>query len=373
MSLTLLCGGDVSFSAHRGEIRHLVERQTESLASSMRAKLIRRVFHQPPPDTTCARPVERILLEDYGGSWQHSPASVYPMPQNPFEHLARRFHAADVAYANLETPLVANGRHIGSFCSDPMYASVMKDNGVDVVSIANNHIFDAGERGLSETMRVLEENGIDYVGGGMTIAEARRGRIVEVGGVSIGFLAYTALCNSLFMSLATRQQPGILPLFEPIVLDDIRAMRKRCDFLVVAPHFDLENTNAIAPYSIAVAHRMVDSGADLVLGSHGHVPKPIEVYKRRLIIYCLGNLVFPFSCANWGYSLLAEVTISVQGQIQKAKFHAVNGVGPHCGHPLAAEDQEGDALLTMVKSQSERRFRTRSALQSHCIEIGDFQ
>jgi len=73
----------------------------------------------------------------------------------------------------------------------------------------------------------------------------------------------------------------------------------------------------------AMTHKMVDQGADLIIGSHSHVPKPIEVYNGKLIIYSLGNLIFSFWSKTWGNNLAAEVILSNSGKYEDAKFYPI--------------------------------------------------
>lgn len=161
-------------------------------------------------------------------------------------------------------------------------------------------------------------------------------------------------------------------MFEPTVLEDIRVIKNKCDFLIVAPHFDIENTSKIHKNSIAIAHKMVNYGADLIIGSHGHVPKPIEVYNGKLIIYCLGNLIFPYSKKTWGDNLVAEVILSDSGKYERAKFYPINSKDKNCYSPYILENKEGDKLFSEVKSESKKIFRTSLLLGEHFLEIKNF-
>ena len=228
------------------------------------------------------------------------------------------------------------------------------------------------ERGFIETMNVLKDNNVRFVGGGVNIDEARHGEVIELGKLKLGFLGYTACCNCFFMGVAKCDQPGILPSFEPVVLDDIRAVKKKCDFLIVAPHFDIENTPKIHKNSIALARQMVDCGADLIIGSHGHVPKPIEVYDGKLIIYCLGNLVFTYSKKAWGSNLVVEVILSDSGKYENARFYPIDSGNKHCFSPCIMENKEGNKLLSEIKRNSEKLFKTPLLLDKHFLEIKNF-
>lgn len=374
MSIRIAMGGDVNFSRARGQIACLVKRKRPSLPARLWRKLGRRIPFLAMGDDSPADGISGILLPEYGGRWQNPDPETDPGDDLglPWREIGAFFRKADLGYVNLETPLSSTGRHVGSFCSPPGYAETLAQNNIRLVSIANNHAFDAGEAGLIDTMRALNEHQVRFVGGGMDIGAARAGEMVTVNGLRLGMLAYTATCNSFFISLAKRDQPGILPLYEPMVLEDITAMRNRCDFLLVAPHFDAENVSRVHRNSIAMARRMIDHGADLVIGSHSHVPKPVELYRGKLIIYSLGNLIFPYTARAWGDNLVAEISISGKGKLEKARFFPVQG-REACFSPRLRSDDQGDRLLERVCRLSRKKFGLPMELRDHFLEISDFR
>jgi len=107
----------------------------------------------------------------------------------PFSKISPILKNADITFVNLETSLAKNCRVVGSysFLSDPIFANSLSNAGVDVVSIANNHIFNAGEKGFLDTTKNLEEENIQYIGGGKTLKDARTPVIFDVKGTKIAF------------------------------------------------------------------------------------------------------------------------------------------------------------------------------------------
>jgi len=372
MAIRIAIGGDVSFSKHKGQIAGLIVREKGPIPIRLWRKLTKYLNSHSKGEYSPTIKIKKILLEEYGSFWKNPYKEIddFEDINIPFEKLGNFFKKTDIGYVNLETPLCSDGRHIGAFCSSPEYIHALRENNIKIVSIANNHSFDAGERGFIETINILKKNNIKYFGGGLNIEEARGGEIIEVKGVKLGFLGYTSICNSFFISLAKNNQPGILPLFEPIVLNDIRSLKKKCDFLVVAPHFDIENVSKIHRNSIDIAHKMVDCGADLIIGSHAHVPKPIETYNGKLIIYCLGNLIFLQK--TWGNSLVAQVTLSDSGKYENVEFYPINTKDMNCSSPYIMENQEGDRLLHNIKKESELIFKTPLVLDKHILKIHTF-
>ena len=120
---------------------------------------------------------------------------------------------------------------------------------------------------------------------------ARRPLIVPVRGLRIGLLAYTCLTTNADF-YATSDRPGVAPLARQYGEEDIAALRKQCDYLIVSVHWGIEGANFPTLDQVGLAHGMVDAGADVVWGHHAHVIQPVELYRDRIIGYSMGNLVF---------------------------------------------------------------------------------
>lgn len=389
MSIKITFGGDVAFSHHRGNIGGLVEICPDSnflcrgyRKLSRNLKTIKRYDaskgsknfykNQYLGNYTPAQKITNINLEEYGGKPWKTPlkeTKQFPNRNALFDHMGDIFKTADIGCVNLETPFSTNGRHLGALHSSPEYAQSLKNNNIILTSIANNHIFDSGENGFLETLKSLSQNGIHYFGGGMTIDEARAGKILEIKGLKLGFLAYTSLCNCSFISLAKKDQCGILPLYEPIVIEDIKALKTKCDFVIVAPHFDIENSSLVHKNSIEIAHTMIDSGADLIVGNHAHIPKPIEMYKGKLIIYCLGNLIFMIFSELWKHSLIAEISISDPHKIERARFYPITFNPNRNFLPHIIQNDEERSLLKNLQKSSWKKFKTKLTLNEHYLEV----
>jgi poly-gamma-glutamate synthesis protein (capsule biosynthesis protein) len=142
-----------------------------------------------------------------------------------------------------------------------------------------------GREGFEKTLEVLEGHGISYIGGARG-DEPPGGLVVERDGIRFGFLAYT---RGRF-----RPPPGVTvaKLKKKTVVDDIRALKDRCDHVVVSLHWGIENTYYPSPDQVRLAHALIDSGATLILGHHSHTIQGLERYKDGLIAYSLGNFQF---------------------------------------------------------------------------------
>ena len=202
-------------------------------------------------------------------------------------------------------------------CQPPEMAQIFTDCGFDALTIANNHMYDFGPGALLDTRALLQEKGIAVTGAGKDLAEARLPAIVECKGVKVGFLGYNSIIEfGGEAGIAGVNRPGVSPLrvktyleargphasprvwTEPhegdltMIVDDVKALRKRVDAVIVAFHWGSDwIPRVVSDYQVIAAHACIDAGADMIHGNHPHVPKGIEVYKDKAIFYCMGSLV----------------------------------------------------------------------------------
>ena len=171
----------------------------------------------------------------------------------------------------------------------------IKEMAFDVVSLANNHIWDLGEEGLKNTIRVLEENGILYCGAGSDIDEASKPAVIKKNGLSFAILAYCMYGNKYlgYVELAGKNKSGVNPLDIEKVIIDIKEAKKKYDRVIVMPHWGREYYFEPLTECIAMSKRMIKAGADAVLGSHTHQVQPLVFYKKKPICFSMGNFLFP--------------------------------------------------------------------------------
>jgi len=173
--------------------------------------------------------------------------------------------------------------------------SRVKEMGFDVVSLANNHVWDLGEEGLKNTISILEKNGIKYCGAGLNIEEASRPAIIEKDGMSVAILAYCMYGNKYlgYVELADENKAGINPLDIEKVVRDIKVAKQKYDKVIIMPHWGREYRYEPLPECVSMAKRMIEVGADAVLGSHTHQIQPFLRYKGKPVCFSMGNFLFP--------------------------------------------------------------------------------
>jgi poly-gamma-glutamate synthesis protein (capsule biosynthesis protein) len=201
---------------------------------------------------------------------------------------------ADVALVNHEGPAPDDASYHPSglvFTFDPALLEGVSGAGIDVVSLANNHIRNAGSRGVLQTMRNVRRAGLRAVGAGRDAQHARRPTCLDPEGVRLCFLAYDAI-NTLAHA-ATVSRPGAAELRIPDVRSDIRALRRDgADVIVVLPHWGTEYTSRVTAQQRRWARAMVRAGADAVLGAHSHVVGPLEFIDGVPVLYSMGDFLF---------------------------------------------------------------------------------
>jgi len=201
--------------------------------------------------------------------------------------------SADIAIANFENPAPDDPTFHKSgtiFSADPALIDGLVHAGIDYVSLANNHIRDAGGQGLLQTIRNVTSRGLKESGAGRNLAAARTPAILQAGGIRVAILGYDAIAASYH---ATATKIGSAPLRADYVRQDVAAARKAgADLVIVFPHWGTEYKAKPFAAQQALARMIIDAGADMVIGNHAHWAGAMEVYKGKPIWYALGNFVF---------------------------------------------------------------------------------
>jgi hypothetical protein len=268
--------------------------------------------------------------------------------------------AADVAFGNLEGPLLDEGdsaKCAGSksgrcyaFRVPERYGAYLAAAGFDVVSLANNHVGDFGEAGRASTRAVLDRLGIRYSGAVGEVAE------LDVRGTRVAVVAYSV--SSGTNDLRDVEEAARL----------VRELRERHDLVVVSFHGGAEGAayQHVPPggeefYGEArgdlrrFAHAVIDAGAGLVLGHGPHVVRGLEVYRGRLVAYSLGNFAtyggMNLSGPN-GLTLVLEVRVAPDGRFEGGKVHAARQDRP--GGPRWDPTAE---VIPLLRNLSREDFR----------------
>jgi poly-gamma-glutamate synthesis protein (capsule biosynthesis protein) len=191
----------------------------------------------------------------------------------------------DLTIANLETVLSNETKKVEKFDygnnywfnGKPKYAHILKSGSIEVVNLANNHIYDYGQKGYAATNKALNEAGVQHFGYSETL-------YTDVYGIRVGMAG--------FNQLGEFEQGRNMDALRLEVETMTKQLREESDLVIVSFHWGKEYEYEIDPAQTELAHLAIDSGADLVLGTHPHVLQPLEIYKERYIVYSLGNFCF---------------------------------------------------------------------------------
>jgi poly-gamma-glutamate capsule biosynthesis protein CapA/YwtB (metallophosphatase superfamily)/outer membrane protein assembly factor BamB len=235
-------------------------------------------------------------------------------PAYPWEGLKPLLQNADLAVANLESALTTQGKLLNKpylIRAHPLWGQALAQGGLDLVTLANNHVFDYGSAGLDETMATLNALDIAFVGAGSSEEQARRAAVFTLNGVRVAVLAYAA---ARWNGSADIPATDRIAWAEPaLVQADVRAARDNADVVIVLLHAGTEYAAQPSSDQVAVAHAAIEAGADLVVGHHPHVTQTVERIGQGLVVYSLGDTLFdiPRSAAMQGD--LLRVYVSKQG------------------------------------------------------------
>jgi len=199
----------------------------------------------------------------------------------------------DILVGNLEGPVSDRGHDLGnsySFRMSPAVVPVLVSQGFDILTVANNHAGDWSSVAFADTLVKFKNSGIALSGGGNSLAEAEQVKIIEKNGVRFGFLSFSDVGPNWLRAGTTT--PGILIAGDQGTPGIIRHAAEVCDVLSVSFHFGNEYETTSSWRQKELAQMAIDSGAKIVVGTHPHVPQPVERYKGGVIMYSLGNFVF---------------------------------------------------------------------------------
>lgn len=242
-------------------------------------------------------------IEEHGIEW-------------PFEQVRDTLRSADLAFCNLECPLSDRGIKVSKpicFKADPSYIECLTAAGFDIVSLANNHSMDCSRTGLTETMHYLDKTGIAYTGAGGTPSEAAEPVIVTLKGIRIAFLARNAWLPE--GSWSRPDVPNTAYLDSETIESEVRDAASQADVVIVSLHWGIEYRTHPQPAQVELAHKLIDAGADLIIGHHPHVLQPVEKYHGGVIAYSLGNFLFDSPFRNCKQTMILECRLTKSGVV----------------------------------------------------------
>lgn len=241
-----------------------------------------------------------VTLVAVGDILMHTDVKQAAVHQGGFEHLwedvTPLFQTADIVFGNLETPIAPIIGEPGKpylFNAPADLPDALRRSGFQVLATANNHAYDQGARGLLETQSRLEVAGLLSIGSGRDEALAAAPRYLERQGIRFAFLAWTDLLNQALN--VEGRGPWVNRLEESRAIEAVREARRQSDVVVVSLHWGNEDQHSPTARQREVAAKLLEAGADLIIGHHPHVLQPLERLEAGgrsvAVAYSLGNFI----------------------------------------------------------------------------------
>jgi len=260
---------------------------------------------------------------------------------------------ADRFIVNLECALTYSEGRIAKIGPNlkavPEVTNAIKALGVTDVALSNNHVFDFGVQGLTDTLDTLEKAGLPYMGVGENDTDSRRPYFIELDGRTVGIIN---VCEHEY-TYALPNRMGANPFDPFLTMQDIRAARILCDLLIVLYHGGKEYCRYPSPRLVNAAHEMVECGADVVITQHSHCIGCYEFYEGGHILYGQGNFNFVSKTKEddgWYTALLVELEL---GKTLDIRFHPI--VSTETGCDLATGDRAREIMTAFMARNGEMK------------------
>lgn len=226
-----------------------------------------------------------------------------------------RLNEADISMINHEYPVSTRGTALQgkyyTFRASPEREMILQQMGIDIVSLANNHIYDFGADAFYDTLDALKLANLPYVGAGADMEEASRPVYFVAGGLKIGFVSANRSERIIYTPEAGEDSPGVVRMYDTEMMNGIiQEAAEQCDYLVAYVHWGTEDSKYYESYQTAIAQEFFTSGADAIIGSHPHVLQGIGYVDEKPVVYSLGDFWFN---AETKYTTVASLKITIDG------------------------------------------------------------
>lgn len=217
----------------------------------------------------------------------------------------------EFVYEDGETPLAGKTYTFGAATEN---VKLLKIFSADLVTLANNHVYDYGEEGLISTLDTLDGAEIPYVGAGRNFEEASAIKYFVVKGRKIAFVSATEIEKfAKYTKEATENSPGVIKTIDTSLFCGVIAEAKaNADYVIACVHWGIEGKNDFEAEQRRMAEDYVKAGADVVIGGHPHRLQGVEFIEDTPVAYSLGN--FWFSTGTI-YTTIAQIRIDGSGEL----------------------------------------------------------
>ena len=270
------------------------------------------------------------------------------------EELIEAMREADIMCLNNEFTYSTAGAPLEgkmyTFRANPERVAVLQELGVDIVKLANNHVYDYGKQALLDTFTTLEEAGIQYVGAGRNLEEAMEPVYVELDGKVIAFVSASRAEKFKMTPQATEDSPGILRCYDTELFKQVIAEAdENADFVLAYVHWGTEYSYDLEEVQLTTGKEYLDAGADVIIGAHSHCLQGMEYYDGKPIIYSLGNYWFNEKTLD---TMLFELHFYGDDEKQQLEVQVIPAVQSGYRTQIADTVEEKERIYSFLESIS---------------------
>ena len=267
-------------------------------------------------------------------NFENRTARLLTNPATAFEPITSVLGQADFTALNLETSVTSRGTpqpKTYHFRTSPVAFTALRDAGVDLITMANNHVLDYGLTGLADTLAAARASGLPYVGIGTDAAAAWAPYVTTVKGTKVAFIGVSQVAELASSWVATNSRAGEANAINlRRTLAAVRAARRLASVVVVFMHWGTEGQSCPDPNQLALAPKLAAAGATIIIGAHAHMLQGSGWLHHTFVAYGMGNFLW------WEHSYstatgVLELTLHPRGPLT-ARF--VPAIVSTSGQPI---------------------------------------
>ena len=234
------------------------------------------------------------------------------------EKVLKIMTGSDLMVANSEFTVSNRGTKMSgkqyTFRAKPERLKIYYEMGVDLVTLANNHVYDFGKEAFLDMLDAFDKYEIPHIGAGHNLDEAKEAYYFIINGYKIAFINGTRAEKYILTPGATETSEGVFRCYDPTnMINEIKKIKQESDFVITIMHFGKEGSHELEKEQVESAKKYIDAGSDVIIGHHAHVLQGIEFYKDKPIIYNLGDFIFN---GNTEDTAIFEIKLSNNKQME---------------------------------------------------------
>ena len=263
---------------------------------------------------------------------------------------------SDLMIANSEFTVSTRGTPMKgkqyTFRANPSRLSIYDEMGIDMVTLANNHVYDYGKDAFLDMLSSFEEKGLPHIGAGRNLEEAMKPYYFIIGGYKFAFVNATRAEKYVLTPGATENSEGVFRCYDPTnMINLIKSLRPDNDYVVAIIHFGWEDHHELEQVQIDSSHMYIDAGADIVVGHHAHTLQGVEFYNHKPIIYNLGDFIFS---DNTDDTVIFQMTLKDDKTFD---YKMIPGIHKNC-YTTLYKDSEKQRVINNINSWSINAYLT---------------